>query len=223
MLTRWVDLQRLFTPADRTAIAEAARRAEGVTSGELVPYVVGRCDDYREAVWSAAAWGAVIGAAVTGLVHWLGRFWGAPAGSWSTVPVVVGAGLGCALAWGFPGLRRLLVPPSVLQSRTERRAALAFLHEEVFATRERTGILIFMALFERRVVVLADAGINARVEQAEWNGIVADLREQVRCGEPAAGLIKAIGACGRLLAERKVARRPDDRNELPDTLRMADE
>ncbi len=223
MATARTELERMFTVEDREAIAAAIRSAEGITAGEVVPYVVGRCDSYRGAAWSAAAWGGVIGAAVSGLVHWLGGYWASPAGLWSTVPVVLGACAGYALTAGIPALRRLLTPPSVLNDRTQRRAALAFLHEEVFATRERTGILIFLALFERRVVVLADAGINAKVDQEEWNGIVAELREEVRRGRPAEGLITAIGACGRLLAERKVSIRPDDRNELPDTLRMADE
>jgi putative membrane protein len=164
-----------------------------------------------------------VAAAAAGSAHWLGGYWGGSAGLWMTVPVVLGAGLGYLLASWLPGLRRLLVPPAVLHSRVERRAALAFVTEEVFATRERTGILIFLALFERRVVVLADAGINAKVDQSEWDGIVAELRDGIRRGQPAAALVAAIGACGRLLHERKVEIRSDDTNELPDALRMADD
>ena len=39
-------------------------------------------------------------------------------------------------------------------------AMAAFVEEEVFSTRDRTGILLFLSLFEHRVVVLGDSGIN---------------------------------------------------------------
>jgi putative membrane protein len=101
------------------------------------------------------------------------------------------------------------------------RAAAAFLEAEVFATRDRTGVLIFLALFEHRVVVLADSGIAARVEPGAWKGISDRLAAGIREGRAAAALIEAIGACGRLLAERRVERRPDDVSELPDHLRTS--
>jgi putative membrane protein len=223
MWSRRTDPEHFFDVEEREAIRRAAAEAESHTSGEVVPYVVGRCDDYPGAGWAAAAWGALLAAGVSGLLNVVGGFWGGLGPVWITLPVLGGAAGGWALAWWLPGFRRRLMAPAVIEQRVERRAALAFLDEEVFATRERTGILIFLALYEHRVVVLADAGINAKVDQAEWDDIVAHLRAGIRRGEPAAALVEAIEACGRLLRERDVEIRPDDANELRDHLRIADE
>ena len=222
----WVDRyspEKYFSADDREAIRRAAAEAESETSGEVVPFVVGRCDDYPGAAWTVAAWSAMAASVVAGALHmWIGA-WGGSAVVWLTLPVVGAALLGRLAADRLPGLRRRFVADETITRRVTARAEAAFLEEEVFLTRERTGVLLFVALFEHRVVVLGDAGINARVEQSEWDGIVADLTDGIRGGRPAEALGQAIAACGRLLSEHRVERREDDVNELTDTLRMADE
>ena len=109
-----------------------------------------------------------------------------------------------------------------MDRNVRRRAEAAFLHEEVFRTRDRTGILILVSLLERRVAVLGDAGINAAVEQKEWDSIVAGIVAGIRAGTPARALAEGIGACGHLLERRGVAVRHDDTDELRDDLRTED-
>jgi len=104
-----------------------------------------------------------------------------------------------------------------------QRATAAFVDQEVFRTRDRTGILIFLSLLERRVVVLADAGINARVPQVEWDAIVALVVAGMRQGQPGPALATAIRRSGDLLAAHRFERRPDDRDELADDLRQRPE
>lgn len=218
-----MDPQRFFSDQDREAIRAATAEAEGRTGGEIVSYAVERCDAYEEAAWKGAALGALALALAAGLAHWLGAFWGGWGLLWITLPAGAGAAAGFALGTWVPGLQRRLVTPEVLEQRVARRAAVAFVDEEVFATRDRTGVLLFLALFEHRVVVLADSGINARVEPAAWEAISEGIARGIREGRPAAALVEAIGACGRLLEEKGVARRPDDVDELGDELRVSDE
>ena len=115
-----------------------------------------------------------------------------------------------------------MVSGEILEIRVRRRAAVAFLDEELFRTRDRTGILLFLSLFEHRVVVLADEGINAQVEADEWSELTSKLAAGIRQGRAASALVEAIGRCGQLLAERGVKIRPDDENELGDDLRFHD-
>ena len=103
-----------------------------------------------------------------------------------------------------------------------QRAAEAFVSEEVFNTRDRSGILIFLSLLEHRVMVVGDTGINARVKAQEWHAIVKTIVDGIVAGRPAEGLIEGIRQRGALLALKGVARRSDDRDELPDSLRMSD-
>jgi putative membrane protein len=214
-------VNEIFTEADHEAIRAAVAAAEELSGGEVVPYAVGRCGDYRAACWAAAALVAALAAGISALVHDLGGFWGGSALVWVALPAPVAALAGFGLVAAWSGLRRRLTSAAALDDRVEMRAAAAFLEAEVFATRDRTGVLIFLALFEHRVVVLADSGIAARVEPGEWKGISDRLAAGIRDGRAAAALIEAIGACGRLLAERRVERRPDDVSELPDHLRTS--
>lgn len=213
-------LEQFFSAADRAAIQEAVREVEQRTAGEIVPYAVEACDDYEVARWRAALFGALALALLAAVVHAVGGFWGTFLDLWIAVPPVVGAGLGYLAAVFVPGVRRMLVPRDVFDRAVAQRAATAFLHEEVFATRERTGILIFVALFERRVVVLGDSGINARVAQHEWDGIVAGVVAGIKAGTPGKALADGIRACAVFLERPGIQRRSDDVDELPDHLRL---
>lgn len=218
-----MDVARLFSQADLERVRQAAVAAEGHTSGEIVPYVVGRCDGYEGARWKAAALGALLAAASAAVVFQLAGVWGGSPLWWGLLPVAGGAAAGYLAASLSPALSRRLVPAAVIDHRVHQRAAVAFVDEEVFATRDRTGILLFVAVFERRVVVLGDSGIHAKVEPGTWDGIVAGIVAGLAAGRPAEALIEAIGECGRLLERHGVARAADDVNELPDELRLRED
>lgn len=214
--------ENLFSEQDRKRIADAVREAEQRTSGEIVPYVVGRSDSYPEA-WLRA--GSLLGflalflfaLADLGTDLWL------PFGyAESGIIVVLAFGLGALLAFAVPAVKRLFVPGGMMQQRVDERATLAFLEEEVFATRDRTGILIFLSLFEHRVRILGDSGINAQVKQEEWDEIVRLLADAMRNGAAAEGMLEAIWKCGQLLERRGVEIRPDDTNELDNRVRFSD-
>jgi uncharacterized membrane protein len=83
-------------------------------------------------------------------------------------------------------------------------------------TAERHGVLIYIAVEERRLAVVGDEGIHARVGDTHWNEVrdlmIEILREK---GPPRRALERAIETLGRALAEH-FPRRPDDRNELSD-------
>lgn len=213
---------RLFKESDLEAVKRAVHEAEKRTSGEIVPFVVGASDDYPEAAWRGATFGALAGALAAALVHDLGGFWGGWFAAWVAGPTLLGCAIGFALAQFVPAVRPLFVDARTQELCVRRRAELAFLHEEVSSTRDRTGILILVSLLERRVVVLGDAGINAAVEQKEWDAIVAGIVAGIRAGAPARALVEGIGACGRLLERRGVAIRHDDTDELGDDLRVED-
>jgi putative membrane protein len=218
-----MSIERMFSEKDRKDIETAVQAAERTTAGEIVPVVVERSGRYDDAVWRAATLGALVAVLGAAVAHSLAGQWGVVSWLWLVGPAVAGAAFGFLAARTLPALKRLLVHPHDLDQAVHRRAALAFLDNEVFNTRERTGILVFLSLFERRVVVLGDSGINAKVEQHEWDGLVKALAEGIRAGRTAAALITAIGQCGDLLQRRGVAIREDDTDELPDQLRLEQE
>jgi putative membrane protein len=209
---------RFFTQADLDAIRAAVGEAEKRTSGEIVPYVVDQSDEYLSATWKGAALGAILGPLVALAIHRWSSIWGIPIDWWIALPAPVGGAVGYLLSL-LPPVRRWMVGDEVLEARTRRRAAVAFLDQEVFRTENRTGILLFVSLFERRVVLLADSGIHQKVEQGQWEEITRRLASEIRKGRTGPAMVEAIHACGELLERHKVDILPEDRDELSNELR----
>ena len=216
-------LLSLFPPSEREKIDAAVREAERVTSGEIVPYVVGQSDHYETAEWRA------------GFLAWFVAFIAMALlpgfrGEWTRFdPVAIapltllagGAGM-LAVRLSSP-LKRMFAGSHLIARRVEQRAAEAFISEEVFATPKRTGILIFLSLLERRVLVMGDAGINSKVAADDWHGIIRLMVEAIGAGKPADGLVEGIRQCGTLLSRHGINRAPGERDELPDGLRIRKE
>ena len=212
----------LFSEQDLEAVRGVVAAAEGKTSGEIVPFVVDASDAYEGALWKGAALGALGAPLLVAVAHVVAGLWGGGV-LWIGLPAAAGGALGFLLTAFVPAVKRALIPRDLLDRRVRRRAAVAFLEEEVFSTEDRTGILLFLSLFEHRVVVLGDAGINVKVGEEEWIAITDAIAAGIREGRPGEALVEGIGACGRLLTRRGVEIQPDDRNELRDDLRRRDQ
>jgi hypothetical protein len=76
------------------------------------------------------------------------------------------------------------LPPAALWRDTSprQRAAELFASERVWDTEENSGILIYVELADRRVEILADRGIAARVAQAEWDAICRAMEQAFGAG-----------------------------------------
>jgi len=213
---------RLFSESDRDRIRAAVKGAEQKTSGEIVPYVVERSDTYEFAEWRG---GALLGTTIATIFVALHEFtpvWLPLDFAGLVVLTIVAFVAGMLLVRLIGPLKRLLAGNAEMEHRVAQRAAEAFVAEEVFKTRDRTGILLFISLLEHRVLVVGDEGINAAVDKAEWDDVVATVVAGLKGGTPAEGLLKAIGMCGELLHRQGVKRKPDDTDELSDRLRMRD-
>lgn len=215
-------LMKLFSEADRSRIADAVREAEGKTSGEIVPYVVEASDLYEEAEWKGAALLGTAALLTFAFLHRLTSLWLPIDIAVSAGLTIVAAGLGALLVRHVSFLKRFLAGRRLIERRVHHRALEAFVTEEVFDTRDRTGILIFLSLLEHHVYVLGDAGINAKVQRTDWEEVVKTIIDGVKKGKTIDGLVSAIRQCGTLLQKEGVQIRPDDTDELPGYLRIGD-
>ena len=95
------------------------------------------------------------------------------------------------------------------------RAVELFSTLRVWDTAENSGVLIYVQLVERRVEILADRGIAARVPQAEWDAICRAMEQSFRAGRWREGALQAVTRAGDLLAAQFPAGEHNP-NELPD-------
>lgn len=218
-----MSLSKTLSEHDLGRIKNAVAEAESKISGEIVPVIVERSGRYQEANYKFA-FGLSFGVFLT--IVLLDRYVVDPSHTLYYDPlfifsVVVGAGI---LGFFIPSLsdylRRVLVSRAVLDEATAQRAENAFLEEEVFDTRHRTGILLFVSLFEHEVIVMADRGISKVVEQKEWDNLVADMIGEIKNGHLVQGIERGVKRCGEILLEKGFVKTDDDINELPDDLRV---
>jgi putative membrane protein len=134
--------------------------------------------------------------------------------------VVFGGALGALAAHFSDTVKRMLVGQQYMDRATYQRAETSFLQEQVFNTRQRTGIMIFVSFFEHEVIVMADKEISNVVDQKEWDKMVKNLTENIRTNKVVEGLESAIKRCGEILLENGFHKSADDENELRDDLRI---
>jgi uncharacterized membrane protein len=95
------------------------------------------------------------------------------------------------------------------------RSIDVFAHLRVWDTENSNGVLIYLLLADRDVEIVADRGINEKVQQAEWETICRLMEAEFRAGNFEGGVLKGIAAVTRLLAKH-FPRSGPNRNELPD-------
>ena len=219
-----MNIKKRFNDSDLQRIKDAVKLAEEKISGEIVPVIVERSGRYLIANYKGSLIGASL-AFMTMIV--LDRYIITDASNtlfydpvFIFFIVILGGVVGALIPHFSEGARRLLLSQGYMDQTTRQRAENAFLEEEVFNTRQRTGIMIFISFFEHEVMVMADRGISKVVEQKQWDMIVAELVAQIRAGHAIEGLEAGIRRCGDLLLEKGFKKTDDDINELSDDLRV---
>jgi uncharacterized membrane protein len=95
------------------------------------------------------------------------------------------------------------------------RALDIFSQLRIWDTAHNNGVLIYLLLADRKVEIVADRGIDARVGAAGWEKICAEMERDFKAGNFEAGVIRGIEAVSQELAVHFPPHR-GDKNELPD-------
>lgn len=107
--------------------------------------------------------------------------------------------------------------PALWRGQTPRARAVALFSQlRVWDTEENSGVLIYVQLVDRRVEILADRGISARVPQGEWDLLCRGLELSFKDRDFRRGSLEAIRQAARLLADHFPADGGSGKNELPD-------
>jgi uncharacterized membrane protein len=96
---------------------------------------------------------------------------------------------------------------------TMRRAQEVFHHLEMHKTRDRNGVLVYLALADRKLAIIGDEAIHARVGDAYWARVRDLMVQHLKSEAPRDAIVHAVEDVGRVLAEH-FPRRSDDTDEL---------
>ncbi len=208
-------MTRPITPQDHARITAAIRDAETKTDGEIFCVVARSSGGYFFPAAFTAAVAMLIVSLVVAFV--LEARWLSLRLPYFVLAQMLAFACVFALLWALPALRIHLVPRGLRYRSAHDNAVKQFLARNVHVTVARTGVLVFVSLAERYAEVVADAGIDARVGQHVWDGVVRELTAHAGDDRLADGFVHAVEAFVAVLAEH-FPPTPDDINELDDHL-----
>lgn len=99
----------------------------------------------------------------------------------------------------------------------EQRSLYVFNHLKLNETQLRNGVLIYLAIKDRKFAILGDEGINKMVEDGFWNDVKDLMLSHFKEGRFVEGLEQGIQRCGEKL-KTYFPYQSNDINEIPDDI-----
>lgn len=223
-------MKNKFTQKEKDQIYKAVKAAEEKTLGEISTAVIKESSDYIlfEFIFMIAF--GVIAAILLQIFgpqwqsFWQSRSWSLEPYHLSSISIaaiflVMG---GAYLVANTPFIDRLIVPKKVMARLVYQKAIFHFFNAGLTNTTERTAILIFISLNERRVELIADKGISDKIESEVWQSIVNNLVDKITKGEISPGLTEAIGECGKIL-KKEFPQTGKGKDQLPNSVQILED
>jgi len=202
-----------FKDAIKAEIGNIISQIESQSHAELVVIVKPRIQGYSE---YPLAIGATLAFMALSYFRFSPEFyedWVIYAGT------VLGFVLGAVLTGGIPSVLRLLVGQNRLEKSAEIMARACFQKGGIHHTRDKTGVLIFVAFWERQIVILPDRGVESAIPLGEWEKIQQDFRGVFRAKNPGTAFVAKLEGM-RTIFSRYIPQIEGDINELPDNLEV---
>jgi putative membrane protein len=168
---------------ERRHLEQRVADTEKRTGVQVVLAVIEKSDSYVELPWKAFALGAAVAGLAVVLSGLLWPLWSRPFTMLLAVAATLIGGSVCALLCvALPGFARLFLDAHRAEVETRQYAESLFLSREVFATRGRTGVLMLVSLFEKRVVILPDTGLRPSLNADALQDIVNRMTAPLAVG-----------------------------------------
>lgn len=216
----------LFSTKDRDTIEHAIIDAEKQTSGEIIPVIAsvsGRYDRAEDIF-------GLIFSLICVSIGWCLFHNETSTASWSSfnfdltsilLTILFSFIIGVLLTHFFPFLRLPFIAKSETAEEVDRAAAAAFQQHRLRNTKDGTGILIYISLYEHQVRVLGDDAISAKLSHADWSQICETIVNGFKQKQYTHGIVDGIKLAGQLLAQHFPIKE-EDTNELANELIIID-
>ena len=205
--------QKFLSDNDRTRVTEAVQAAEKLTAGEIVVMIISASYHYPMANVIGAVFFALPLALIlttfTGEWLWIGG-----QNMWLFLGyLVVLFSLFHELIKRWPWMKRCFILEHQIQEEVEEAATTQFFNQGLYRTRDETGVLVLISVFERKVWILADRGINAKVQAGQWDDIVKMIVDGIKQNRQTDAICEAVEKIADLL-KTHFPIKPDDTDEL---------
>ncbi|MCB2166967.1 MAG: hypothetical protein KQI78_04855 [Deltaproteobacteria bacterium] len=210
----------MYFSEDQTQRLDARiRLLEKNTGIELVTVVVGKCDHYPEIPWKAFALGVSFGALVIVVQGMLRPDWLSAYSALIHTLLVLGAGTVMALLTVFwPAWARCFLDRTRAEAEIRQYAQSVFLEHEIFKVPARTGMLLLVGLFERRVVILPDSGVGRRLSPEALRLVIAAMQGDLKRGNRLQALTNGVSVLEEQLKAAGFSPAIEDSDRIPEAL-----
>ncbi|MCE5195461.1 MAG: hypothetical protein LLF28_08465 [Nitrospiraceae bacterium] len=198
---------KFFSKEELKKIEDAVAKAEMRTIGEIAVMVVDSSDNYLDAeVIAAAALSSVSSLIVTAVLLESSIWFYIPLNLIFFFPLKF-------ICRKFPFLKAPFIGSKRKNHAVRERALRAFYEKGLYKTKMNTGVLFFLSLFERKVWVLADRGINEKIKQEKLNSLANIISVGIIENHASDALCDAIKKVGNMF-EKHFPTVSSDTNEL---------
>ena len=165
-----------LTETERSQLNALIAETEKRTKTQIVLAVIQRSDSYMELPWKAFALGASLAGLLVLILNLPFYGWNPQITALTSVVITLGIGAALALLTVLiPGFAKWFLSEERADVEVRQYAQSQFLDRELFATSNRTGILLMISLFERKIVILPDKGLDNYLSLESPQRIIAAM------------------------------------------------
>jgi putative membrane protein len=198
---------KFLSDTDKEKIVNAVKEAEKKTSGEIVPMIASYSYTYPVSNFIGGFMFGLIIALIAVLIFNNETLW-----FFLSVFMPAFFIMYLMVKYSLP-VKRLFISHHEINAEVEEAAINQFFRHQLNRTKDQTGVLVYISLFERKVWLLADHGINIKVNSSEWQDIVNIITSGIKGKQHGESIATAIKKIGEILCTHFPCRK-DDTDEL---------
>jgi putative membrane protein len=209
-------MKQILSDHDRKRLDACINDVEKRTNTQIVLALIQRSDIYAELPWKAFALGASVIALLIFILDLSFYDWYPKITVLITMAGILGGGaVFVFLTLLIPGFARRFLSASRAEVEVRQYAESLFLSRELFNTTNRTGILMLVSLFERKIVILPDKGLNDKLPEDAMHRIIAEMTLFLKQHEISRAFESGLGQLSRILVTKL---KGTNKNELSDEI-----
>lgn len=204
----------ILTDNQRKEIAQYVTEGEELSGCEFVSVIVSKSGRYPIIYWKTAVIGILtISISLLLLDYFTLTFFMLPTHALWAFSLTTGL---CTLWFPFlfKNVQRKIIGRDHLDRQSLTYARDAFLQHEIFDTSHRMGILIYISVFERKVHIIADFGLDQFITEQDWKKVIKQIRPFLKKKEYHTAIIEGIKSITSRIMEHPNFTKPDSTNEL---------
>ncbi len=218
------NMKRILTESENKQIEERIAQLERKTSGEVVVAVARRSSSYSSSAMLLSSIAALllsiplVNVAMDVLYRPDLAIQAVNMQMILYIPIFL-----CVLAAArvlinrFPALLAPAINTAKKQQKVQERSAWVFYENRLYNTKEGTGVLLYISLYERTARILADAGIYQKIGQDGLQDMAEKLALGIRQGRGATAILESLDVLENVLATNFPPPEKNE-NELPDAV-----